>query len=68
MKTRNRTLCILTFAVAAGPALACSTIVVGRNASATGCVLVGHNEDDPGELYVRHAIVPPRELDRKSVV
>ena len=42
------------------PADACTTFVVGRKASATGRVIVGHNEDDKGELSVRHGYVPAR--------
>ena len=45
----------------AGSAFACSVIIVGKDASATGRVLVGHNEDDRGELFVRHGIVPARD-------
>ncbi len=30
----------------------CSTIIVGKNASATGKVLIGHNEDDGGNQIV----------------
>ena len=41
-------------------AYACTTFVIGRNASATGRVIVGHNEDDKGELSVRHGYVPAR--------
>ena len=45
-----------------GQALACSAILVGKAASATGRVLVGHNEDDRGrEMFVRHARVPARD-------
>ena len=45
----------------AGSAAACSVVVVGKSASTTGCVLVGHNEDDSGELFVRNALVPARD-------
>ena len=31
----------------------CSTMIVGKNASATGRVLIGHNEDDNGSFVVR---------------
>ena len=41
--------------------LDCTTIVVGRRASADGCVLVGHNEDDSNRLAVRHRIVGANE-------
>jgi len=37
----------------------CTCIVVGKNASATGRVLVGHNEDDPGRCVMAHHLVPP---------
>lgn len=38
----------------------CTTVVAGKTASSTGRVLVGHNEDDPGRLVLRHGIVPSR--------
>ncbi len=41
--------------------LDCTTVVVGRLASADGCVLVGHNEDDSNRLAVRHRIVGANE-------
>jgi len=41
--------------------LDCTTIVVGRRASADGNILVGHNEDDSGRLAVRHRIVGANE-------
>lgn len=39
-------------------ALNCMTFIVGRRASATGRVLVAHNEDDGGCVCVRHGLVP----------
>ena len=45
-------------AVGVSSAVACSVVVVGKDASATGRVLVGHNEDDSGELFVRNGLVP----------
>ena len=50
-----------TLAFASVGAYACTTFVVGRKASATGRVIVGHNEDDKGELSVRHGYVPARD-------
>ena len=50
----------LLIAAAASSASACTTYVVGRKASATGRVIVGHNEDDSGDLRVRHGYVPAR--------
>ncbi|MBR0464342.1 MAG: C69 family dipeptidase [Clostridia bacterium] len=37
------------------------TVIVGRKASATGFVIVGHNEDDDWSSVVRHGYVP--EMD-----
>ena len=39
------------------PRTDCSTIIVGKNASSTGHVLMGHNEDDMG-CYVQSHLVP----------
>ena len=39
----------------------CMTLIAGRTASATGHVLVGHNEDDGGHIVVRHGWVAPRD-------
>ena len=39
----------------------CMTLIAGRAASATGHVLVGHNEDDGGHIVVRHGYVRPRD-------
>ena len=47
---------VLTFK--ARPAAACFTIVAGKKASATGRVLVGHNEDDGARSVFRYAYVP----------
>ena len=55
--------CVLCWLLAATQAAACSTIIVGRLASETGCVIVGHDEDDdePHLDSGRLAVVPPRE-------
>ncbi len=49
-------------------AMNCMTVIAGRAASATGCVLVGHNEDDPGHIVVRHGYVPARDWAPGSVM
>ena len=46
------------------PARACTTVLVGRGASETGEVLVGHNEDSGGRYAMRTHLVP--ELERGS--
>ena len=44
-------------------AWACTCVVVGKDASATGRVIVGHNEDDPGRAVVARHLVPPSDKD-----
>ena len=36
--------------------MSCSTIIVGKNVSATGRVLVGHNEDDPKAVAATYLV------------
>lgn len=50
---------ILTFAaiLRASKSHACMTVLVGRNASATGEVLVAHNEDAPGRCTMQTHLV-----------
>lgn len=51
-------MCIIL--VAASAAFACTTILVGKDVSGTGYVLVGHNEDDGGRAMVEHGYVDAR--------
>ncbi len=44
------------------PCQACFSIVVGKNASADGCVIVGHNEDDEAPQIVNHRKIPRRSF------
>ena len=39
---------------------ACFTVLVGKDASETGRVMVTHNEDDGGRAMVDHGYVPPK--------
>ncbi len=52
-------LSIFALTLRAGRAFACTTVIVGKSASATGEVLVGHNEDSDGRYVMRSYIVPP---------
>ena len=54
-----RNLIFILLALSASAATACTTVVVGRKCSATGRVIVGHNEDSFGST-VRAFRVPPR--------
>ena len=40
-------------------ALACSTVIVGKNISETGKILIGHNEDNGGRIMNAQYWVPP---------
>ncbi len=51
----------LAFLVPAVPCRACFSIVVGKDASADGCVLVGHNEDDEPPQVVNHHKITRRQ-------
>ena len=62
MKVRTTLLAAaLTGALAAFSlqALACSTVIVGKAASATGNILIGHNEDNGGRIFNPQYYVPP---------
>lgn len=39
--------------------MACSTVIVGKDASATGDILIGHNEDNGGRIFNPQYYVPP---------
>ena len=41
--------------------LDCTTVIIGRSASQSGSLVVGHNEDDAHRLVVRHHIVKANE-------
>ena len=40
-------------------ASACSTVIIGKDASATGKILIGHNEDNGGRIFNPQYWVPP---------
>ncbi len=66
--------CVVPDAVSAAQVLAdelplnCMTIVVGKDVSATGRVMVGHNEDDIGRCVVRHGYVEAAEWPEGTVL
>ena len=47
---------------------ACMTFVVGKKLSATGRVIVGHNEDDWPPFTVHHGMLPAREWPKGSML
>jgi dipeptidase len=51
---------LLVLIIGGRPCRACFSIVVGKKASADGCVIVAHNEDDAGPQIVNHHKVPRR--------
>lgn len=46
----------------------CMTFVVGKNASRTGRVIIGHNEDDAGHTVVRYGFVPAKDWPDGSFI
>lgn len=48
--------------------LDCMTIIVGKNVSATGKVIIGHNEDDTGRYNVHHSYVPAAQWESGTVL
>jgi len=46
--------------------LNCYTVIVGKSASFDGSVLIGHNEDDGGEMLVNWFKVPAKEHNEKD--
>jgi len=51
---------LLVFLMGYTPCRACFSIVIGKKASAEGCVIVAHNEDDTSPQIVNHHKVPRR--------
>ena len=51
----------LTVGIAVHEASACTAILVGKKASATGRVIVAHNEDNRAGTFMRYAFLPKRE-------
>jgi dipeptidase len=47
----------------AAPATACYSVVVGRGASTSGAVLLGHNEQNGGTQYPNLRVIPPLSRD-----
>ncbi|MBN2132067.1 MAG: C69 family dipeptidase [Sedimentisphaerales bacterium] len=60
--------CICALLAAAAPCPGCFSFVVGKDASADGCVLVAHNEDDGPPQIVNHHKVPRRRHPRGAMV
>ena len=56
---------ILAFA---GTAQACSTLIVGKAVSATGNIIVAHNEDNGGRLFNLQHYVPPAKHKKGEMI
>lgn len=63
-----RLICLMLLVFASATGSACMTFVVGRKASATGHVIVGHNEDDWPMFECHHGMVPARDWPAGSVL
>lgn len=61
MKIKQSAITLLlgsALAFAAFPSNACFTVIVGKDASATGEIMVGHNEDNDGRIMSNQYYVP----------
>ena len=46
----------------------CTTVVIGKKASATGHVLIGHNEDDDKSIVMVHSVPRMKHEEGEFVV
>jgi dipeptidase len=69
-KSHRLRVLVLCLVILAGgrPCRACFSIVVGKNASTDGCVIVAHNEDDEAPEVVNHHKVPRHSYPPGSTV
>ena len=58
----------IALSAASFAAHACTAVLVGKSASTTGRVIVGHNEDDDGDITVFHGWFPARDWPEGSVL
>lgn len=65
---RFKIVLFLAAVAAAATSEACMTLVVGRKVSATGHVIVGHNEDDLPPFVRHHGMLPARDWPAGSVL
>lgn len=59
---------VLLSLVAAIPVFACTTLIVGKDVSSTGYVLVAHTEDDGGRCKVEHGWVDAAKWPKGSTL
>jgi hypothetical protein len=55
------------FLIRTAPCEGCFSIVVGKNASVDGYVIMAHNEDDPSPQIVNHHKIPHRKHSSPTV-
>ena len=49
---------VASLVAAVGTAQACSTLIIGKNVSETGNIIVAHNEDNGGRLFNLQHYIP----------
>ena len=50
------------------PRTDCSTIIVGKNVSTTGRVLLAHNEDDPNCVVQSHLVPRMQHAEGETII
>ena len=48
--------------------MACSTVIVGKDVSSTGQIIVGHNEDNGGRMFSAQYWVPPQTHKKGEMI
>ncbi|MBO5643408.1 MAG: C69 family dipeptidase [Kiritimatiellae bacterium] len=59
---------LLTLTASINALQACTAVVVGKKASATGSVIVGHNTDLGGRFVMRYSLVPARVHEKGALM
>ncbi|MCF0237426.1 MAG: C69 family dipeptidase [Sphaerochaetaceae bacterium] len=70
MSTKGKTILvsIMIMAFAISWAFGCTTVIVGKEVSTTGYVIVGHNEDNGGRIRVSHGYVEPQDWEDGTIL
>ncbi len=68
MKSRALLTIVLVLCSAVSSTFGCYTVVVGKDASVDGSVLVGHNEENTGDRFLNFRRIPSLKHSAGAVV